>query len=238
MPGTPQSVGAFASCSEPELTSLVCVWRGCVAWLCCAVYTAKLLNEDTVGFIMNDVHSDFRDLKGVTWRFLKWRYCSPTTYADTYCSLSLPKLLAPYVRLDLLNWLPLSRPDQTLDEFPFFTTLFSFHEPESEEMDAAKATVSWRDADATDDARRAAAAADETLIPAIIELVAAPRLAALAGAAWDPLVASQTANLVRAFEHVKEFDLPDSSCEVRRVWDGPTGVCYVLLAPAVARPLC
>mgnify|MGYP000052723195 FL=1 len=87
----------------------------------------ELLNERTIAFIFNDVKEDFRSLRSVLLNFLKWRHCSPGTYIDTYASMSLPEILAPFVRLELLPWLPLRKP-KTFDEFPFFMQLFSFHE--------------------------------------------------------------------------------------------------------------
>ena len=70
---------------------------------------------------------EFRTLHQVLLTFLKWRHCSPSTYSDTYCSLSLPQILAPFVRIQLLEWHPLLRAS-TFDQFPFFTQLFTFHE--------------------------------------------------------------------------------------------------------------
>ena len=57
--------------------------------------------------IFEDVVEDFHALSLIQSRFQKWKMTHGETYQDAYIGLCLPKLFAPFVRLQLLDWNPL-----------------------------------------------------------------------------------------------------------------------------------
>jgi len=69
----------------------------------------KRLLED-VKAIFLDADDDFKTIDAVKEKLeqLKRRY--PQAYTDTYISLSVPSLFAPYVRMELMNWRFLEHP--------------------------------------------------------------------------------------------------------------------------------
>ena len=50
---------------------------------------------------------DFSKSSSVVARFREWKYNFPSSYSEAYISLCLPKLLAPYISLQLASWNPL-----------------------------------------------------------------------------------------------------------------------------------
>ena len=60
------------------------------------------------GSVLEDVEDDFSTLAGVCRHFLEWRRIDPQAYREAFVSLSLPKALAPLVRLQMLAWNPLA----------------------------------------------------------------------------------------------------------------------------------
>lgn len=89
-------------------------------------------------------------------------------------------------------------------------------------------TAPWKDSDATPERREAAGLRDERLIPAIVELVAAPRLAKIASTSWDPVSTTQTRRLLDAFHHIREFEVSEAALEVR-TGSAPCHMCRAVL---------
>jgi hypothetical protein len=70
----------------------------------------------------------------VVAHFREWKYNFPTSYNQAYISLCLPKLLAPYVSLQLASWNPLSPSnDVYLEKMQWLQDLlfFEYHSPEA-----------------------------------------------------------------------------------------------------------
>lgn len=57
--------------------------------------------------VFTDVVSDFSDLNIIKTRFEQWKFTQPTSYEHAYVSICLTKVLAPYVRYEMLHWNPL-----------------------------------------------------------------------------------------------------------------------------------
>ncbi|XP_056680910.1 intron Large complex component GCFC2 isoform X2 [Monodelphis domestica] len=57
--------------------------------------------------VFEDVGEDFSDSRKILLRFEQWRERFPDSYRDAYASLCLPKLLGPFIRLQMLDWNPL-----------------------------------------------------------------------------------------------------------------------------------
>ena len=56
--------------------------------------------------MFDDVVEDFSSVEAVKRRFEQWKFTYGDCYREAYISLCLPKLFAPFVRLQLLHWNP------------------------------------------------------------------------------------------------------------------------------------
>ena len=57
--------------------------------------------------LFEDVVDDFCDTDSVREKFYDWKNKYGDTYKEAYIGLCLPKLVNPFVRLQLINWNPL-----------------------------------------------------------------------------------------------------------------------------------
>ena len=57
--------------------------------------------------VFADASEEYGSLPAVKDRLEKWKQQQPGAYADAYMSLSVPAVMAPFVRLELLRWDPL-----------------------------------------------------------------------------------------------------------------------------------
>lgn len=99
---------------------------------------------------------DFSKIFSVVAHFREWKYNFPTSYNQAYISLCLPKLLAPYVSLQLASWNPLLAESNTrLENMSWLQDLlfFEYHSPEINSTNS-----------------------DLQLIPHIVESVVIPKL--------------------------------------------------------------
>src|SRR5690606_30725310 len=58
--------------------------------------------------IFKDTRDEFSKLSKIKEKFIEWKMKYPKSYVDTYCELSVEKVFAPFIRLELLEWNPLS----------------------------------------------------------------------------------------------------------------------------------
>ena len=86
--------------------------------------------------IFSDVIDDFSIIFLVMMHFREWKYNFSQSYNQAYISLCLPKLLAPYVSLQLLSWNPLSH-NLNFENMPWLKDLlfFEFHADETMNYD-------------------------------------------------------------------------------------------------------
>lgn len=56
--------------------------------------------------IFDDVIQDFSSLDKIKARFEEWRFGFFDSYKEAYIHLCLPKLLSPFLRLEMLDWNP------------------------------------------------------------------------------------------------------------------------------------
>lgn len=66
--------------------------------------------NDAMSSVFKDADEDFASITAVKGRLEEWKAKFPGTYHDAYVSLSAPALFAPFVRQELLGWLPFSSP--------------------------------------------------------------------------------------------------------------------------------
>ena len=95
--------------------------------------------------VFADAGEEFASLGAVKGRLEGWKRAHPSAYAAAYAPLSVPALLAPFVRLELLTaWQPLRPPPSAasaaqgagFDHLDFFAQLFDYGMPLSSPDDA------------------------------------------------------------------------------------------------------
>lgn len=75
------------------------------SFLCFSIiFTERILSEEKALF--EDVVEDFSSIDSIKSRFEEWKNKHEDCYRNAYISLCLPKLFAPFIRLQLLDWNP------------------------------------------------------------------------------------------------------------------------------------
>lgn len=152
--------------------------------------------------VFSDVIDDFSEIFSVVMHFREWKYNFPTSYKQAYLPLCLPKLLKPYITLQLVSWNPLAD-DVCLELMPWIQDLLFFvYQGESFDVDPSDP--------------------DLHLIPRIVETVIIPKLTGknytlksqislhlfldFVSEVWDPLSSTQTSYLVNFIQQLlKKF---------------------------------
>ncbi|CAD7703060.1 unnamed protein product [Ostreobium quekettii] len=73
--------------------------------------------------VFADAAPEFGSLPSVCRRLGEWKARYPKAYRDAYLSTSLPALIAPFARLDLLRWHPIFGHDVGFDSQQWYTEL-------------------------------------------------------------------------------------------------------------------
>nr|XP_018903657.1 PREDICTED: PAX3- and PAX7-binding protein 1 [Bemisia tabaci] len=143
----------------------------------------ETIEQDAVR-LFEDVVEDFSSVGGALRKFNQWRTEDKTAYCEAYVSITLPRILAPFIRLDLVSWNPLLANGGDLDQYPWYKSLmlYGVHQGETEEM--LKEDV------------------DVQLVPRVIEKIIIPKLTQLISSCWDPMSNSQTLLLVTLLTHL------------------------------------
>jgi GC-rich sequence DNA-binding factor len=131
--------------------------------------------------IFEDVYEDFASIENIKERFELWKRKYPESYKQSYTSIPLRDILAPFIRIELLQWDPFVNPQ--LDTMHWHKVLFNYGLGPQQ-----------RDYDEDDE--------DSQLIPALVEKVVFPKVKTLLAMAWNPT--SRTQNL-QGLELVREM---------------------------------
>ena len=100
---------------------------------------------------------DFSKLSSIKEHFEGWKFNFSSSYEQAYISLCLPKVFAPFVRLQLLHWNPLdSKTSDQLEDMLWFQVLMFFGFDEGQDVDPEDK--------------------DLQLIPNLVDLVVIPKL--------------------------------------------------------------
>ncbi|KAH3737797.1 PAX3- and PAX7-binding protein 1-like [Dreissena polymorpha] len=148
------------------------------------------------GYVFEDVVDDFSDTGCIRERFASWKAGYGDTYREAYIGLCLPKLVNPFVRLQLIAWNPLEENSKDIEEMPWFDSLLFFGFQEDEALDRE------------DD--------DVKLLPAIVDKIILPKVACLVETAWDPLSTSQSCRLVNLVQKILR-DYPTVNAKSKNV---------------------
>jgi len=131
--------------------------------------------------LFGDVRREFRDLKAIHARMQQWKARFPKSYREAWVAMSLPRLLAPYVRKETVAWEPLN--GQTLESLPWVSDLFPADEAAAE------------------------ASEDDDVIPNLVKEVICPKVAEALRSEWDPSSSGATARAVALLNDVLVFVL-------------------------------
>jgi hypothetical protein len=74
--------------------------------------------------VFSDTAEDFASIQAIKDKFEYWKFNHPQSYKDAYCSVGLPTLFAPFIRLELLRWEPFETP--SFDHMKWYDLLFNF----------------------------------------------------------------------------------------------------------------
>ncbi|XP_071723860.1 transcriptional repressor ILP1-like [Rutidosis leptorrhynchoides] len=135
--------------------------------------------------IFSDAADEFSQLSVVKERLENWKRDYSSSYRDAYMSLSLPTIIAPYAKLELLKWDPLHE-NAGFSAMEWHSLLLYYGLP--------KDTSDF----SSDDA-------DANLVPILVEAVALPILRHELQYCWDMLSTRETNNAVAATLLVIEY---------------------------------
>uniref|UniRef100_A0A914P6K4 GCF C-terminal domain-containing protein n=1 Tax=Panagrolaimus davidi TaxID=227884 RepID=A0A914P6K4_9BILA len=125
--------------------------------------------------VFHDASEEYTDIGKIMSRFVDWILVDQKSFDDAYVSICLPKLLSPFIRLELLDWDPLKDVSKPLQHYSWYQTLLQVGTNKIG-FDLENPTI-------------------VNLIPAIIEKLFIPRLTRIINEQWDPFSLSQTRNL-------------------------------------------
>ncbi|XP_068698519.1 PAX3- and PAX7-binding protein 1-like [Montipora foliosa] len=145
--------------------------------------TKKILSEEKA--IFEDVVEDFSSIDSIKSRFEEWKNKHEDCYRNAYISLCLPKLFAPFIRLQLLDWNPFEAKCLEIEEFRWYKSLVLFgcgDDPYDIDVDDP----------------------DVKLIPSLLEKSVIPKLTGLFEHVWDPLSTKQTTFAIKLIRGMAE----------------------------------
>ncbi|CAH2069048.1 unnamed protein product, partial [Iphiclides podalirius] len=152
--------------------------------------------------VFADALPAWRGVRGVCARMARWRRQEPALYADAYVADCLPRLLAPYVRHELILWNPLADEDnEDYEKMDWYKCLMMYGvRAERQSSDSEES--------ASDEAEEAAPLSEEALrddpdlflVPTIVNKVVLPKVTELVEHAWDPVCVRACVRLRRVLE--------------------------------------
>ena len=148
-----------------------------------------------VGGILQDVEAEWRALPAVVGQLQHWRQRAPHSFHDAFIALALPRLLAPYTRIDCMlsqhELLPplLSSPPAAYAS-PFTLSSFAWHRTLERYCIAAQAQASGGEEE------------DAHLIPKLLLSVLAPLLLDVLRFDWDVRSERQTRRMIQALQQL------------------------------------
>uniref|UniRef100_A0A5S6QXA8 GCFC domain-containing protein n=1 Tax=Trichuris muris TaxID=70415 RepID=A0A5S6QXA8_TRIMR len=128
-----------------------------------------------------DVADEYGKFGFVCQRFSEWYNKYPVFYREAFVTLCLPKLLSPFIRLEMIGWTPLEVDCKQLETFRWYQSLLLFG-CENEVLPDEHCIVA--------------------LIPTVVEKVVCPILTELVERVWRPSSSNQTEALCSFLRHL------------------------------------
>ncbi|KAH7722015.1 SNARE domain containing protein [Aphelenchoides avenae] len=157
----------------------------------------QVVYQDTVvsslekaSHIFADARDDFSRVDRVLDRFVDWLTVDPTSYEEAYIALCIPKLVSPFVLLELLDWNPLRTASKPLRIMDWYQQVLSIGLNNSNVNFEHPSVVG--------------------ILPAIVEKVILPKITKIVTEQWDPLSLTESRNLSSVLLSLVE-DFPSMS---------------------------
>ena len=80
---------------------------------------------ETAALVFHDAAEEFSDVGLIISKFADWILIDPKSFDDAYVAICLPKLLSPFIRLELLDWNPLRDVSRPFFEFNWYKRLLT-----------------------------------------------------------------------------------------------------------------
>ncbi|CAI8017357.1 PAX3- and PAX7-binding protein 1 [Geodia barretti] len=144
--------------------------------------------------VFGEVVEDFSQVVHIKTRLEEWKFGFPDSYSQAHVPLYLPQLLAPFARLELLQWNPLEDECPDFEAMQWFEVLMFYGFREGEEPDLSDP--------------------DTRLLPELVDRVIVTKLTILVQSVWDPLSSGQTRKLTSLLRQLAS-DYPTVSSEHR-----------------------
>ncbi|KAL7071860.1 hypothetical protein ACQ4LE_008846 [Meloidogyne hapla] len=144
-----------------------------------------------------DTEDDFCQVQFIISRILKWLAIDEDSFEKAYVSLCLPKLLGPFIRLQMLNWRPLKNDSPPLHSFPWYKHLL----------------LAGLDNSGLENIEHSVLV---QLIPNVVEKVIFPKIARIIREQWDPLSLSESTNLGNLLRSLVD-DYPIATSKSKRM---------------------
>ncbi|KAF7639747.1 GCFC domain-containing protein [Meloidogyne graminicola] len=122
-----------------------------------------------------DTEDDFCQIQRIIVRIINWLVIDEDSFEKAYVSLCIPKLLGPFIRLQMINWIPLKN-NLLLHCFPWYNQLLTAGLDNSGLESIEHPFIIQ-------------------LIPNIVEKVIFPKIARIIREQWDPLSLTESTNL-------------------------------------------
>ncbi|CAM9789543.1 unnamed protein product [Chrysoparadoxa australica] len=158
----------------------------------------KLLEAAEI--ILEDVDPEVRSLTEIKAVFEGWKKLFNDQYQQAFVSMSIPELVEPLVLLEMLRWEPIKGVEgDVLDSFDWYQCFFDFGEDaEPPEVENGLGVDGESGGPALDP--------DKNLVPALVERVALPLLAARLQSCYDPASTRQTEVLISAVTEMLVYE--------------------------------
>lgn len=159
----------------------------------------------------------WRSVSGVCARLARWRARALSLYTDAYVADCLPKLLAPYIRHQLILWNPLADEDnEDYEKMDWYKCLLMYGV--RSERQAGDSSESGSDGEPEVTPVTETSVRDDPdllLIPTILSKVVLPKLTELLECAWDPMCVRACVRLRHAI--VRASQMPSCSSALKRL---------------------
>ncbi|KAL3131084.1 hypothetical protein ABBQ38_000395 [Trebouxia sp. C0009 RCD-2024] len=143
--------------------------------------------------VFADASEEYGSLAAVKHRLEQWKQQQPGAYADAYMSLTVPAVMAPFVRLELLQWDPLLGGSAGFDSQSWYKHLFEYG------LNGDPST-SGNGSDP-----------DEELIPRLVTQLVLPLAAHSLQHAWNPFSRRSTAAAKAMLEDLLIYVPPEEA---------------------------
>ncbi|XP_050428525.1 PAX3- and PAX7-binding protein 1 isoform X2 [Adelges cooleyi] len=139
--------------------------------------------KNDANVLMDDVLDEFASVELILRQMFEWKKKYQETYTEAYVNVCLPKLVGPYVRLEMLFWNPLED-NQKFEDMLWFKSMQKYTVNGMSNIEQLSKNV------------------DLELIPKIIEKVVLTKLDQIVLTQWDPLSSKQTKGITCVIKNI------------------------------------